>query len=141
MVRFESSEHLELEEKAIKTFVHSFSGSYKKLGINDIDFKVFNKDGVLIAYAEVKGRNRNYYEAFPLPLSARKIVKLQDKKLNPVVIWACYDGIVYSKLHELSGEIREGGRRKRVGSFNDKEMMAYFSNKENFKYIPYLETN
>ena len=133
-MRFENEDDLNRETKAINTFVSLFGGSYSKLDPNDIDFKIFNKDKELIAYAEVKGRKKMMSVAFPLPVSIRKLLKLSDKKLNPVMIWACDDGIVYAKIKDLVGDIRWGGRKPREGAFNDSELMAYFD-KDNFKYI------
>lgn len=133
-MRFENKDDLNIETKAINTFVSLFGGSYSKLDHNDIDFKIFNKDKELIAYAEVKGRKKMMSVAFPLPVSIRKLLKLSDKKLNPVMIWACDDGIIYAKIKDLVGLIKWGGRKPREGAFNDSELMAYFD-KDNFKYI------
>ena len=109
-----------------------------ELGENDIDYKVFNKEGDLIAYAEVKGRLRPMNKAFPLPVAIRKLVKLSDKRLNPIMIWACEDGLIYSTVDKLKGEIRWGGRPPRDGAVNDSELMAYFQPNVNFKYIKYI---
>tara|TARA_B100000780_G_C21075575_1_gene432968 strand:+ start:456 stop:866 length:411 start_codon:yes stop_codon:yes gene_type:complete len=136
-MRFESEVDLSREQKAIKTFVNTFQGSFKKLDPNDIDFRVFDKNGDMIAYAEVKGRLKKYKDAFPLPVAARKLVKLADKRLNPVMIWACDDGIVYAKVNQISGTIRWGGRLPRKGSYNDQELMIYFNSTSSFKYISY----
>jgi hypothetical protein len=69
------------------------------------------------------------YDAYPLPVNARKFVKLIDKRLNPVVIWACEDGIIYSKAKPLSGTI----------SYNsdDDEFFMYFDKNKSVKYIRY----
>jgi len=136
-MRFESEVDLSREQKAIKTFVNTFQGSFKKLDPNDIDFRVFDKNGDMIAYAEVKGRLKKYKDAFPLPVAARKLVKLADKRLNPVMIWACDDGIVYAKVNQISGTIRWGGRLPRKASYNDQELMIYFNSTSSFKYISY----
>ncbi len=137
-MRFETIADIERERKAIKSFVRIFKGSFKKLGENDIDYKVFNKEGDLIAYAEVKGRLRPMNKAFPLPVAIRKLVKLSDKRLNPIMIWACEDGLIYSTVDKLKGEIRWGGRPPRDGAVNDSELMAYFQPNVNFKYIKYI---
>jgi hypothetical protein len=138
MMRFENEDDLQRETKAIKKFVDLFNGTYKKLDPNDIDFKIFNKDNEVIAYAEVKGRNKLMSVAFPLPVSIRKLLKLADKRLNPVMIWACEDGIIYAKIKDLIGDIRWGGRKPREGAYNDSELMAYFDkDKTPFKFIPY----
>ena len=133
--RFESEEDLRREKRAIELFVSIFNGSYKKLDPNDIDYKVFDKDNKLIAYVEVKGRIRTMREAYPLPISARKFIKLADKMLNPVIIWACEDGIIYVKANKLVGTVRWGGRAPRTNSYDDNEFMLYFEKQKCMKYI------
>ena len=113
-----------------------FGGTYRKLHENDIDFKVF-KDNKLISFVEVKGRHKCIDQSFPLPIAARKLVKLSDKKINPVIIWACDDGIIYSKVNLLKGIVRWGGRIKRQGSTNDQEVMLYFDRQKNMKTFIY----
>lgn len=135
---FETETDLIREKKAIELFVSIFGGSYKKLDPNDIDYKVFDKDKNLIAYAEVKGRIRTMKTAYPLPLSAKKLVKLIDKRLAPVLIWACDDGIIYGRANKLHGEIKWGGRPHRDGSFNDAEMMVYYDKQKELKYVRYV---
>ena len=137
MTIFEIEEDLIREKKAIDLFVGLFNGTYQKLGSYDIDYKVF-KDNSLIAYAEVKGRIRTLDNAYPLPISAHKLIKLIDKGLTSVLIWACEDGIIYGKVNELRGEIKWGGRPPRVGSSNDSEMMVYYSKQDSLKYILFL---
>ena len=137
-MRFERPEDIERETKAIETFVKIFGGSYRKLGEHDVDFKVFDKNDKLISMVEVKGRNRTISDAFPLPVAVRKLVKLSDTRINPVLIWACYDGIIYAKINELEGIIKSGGRTPRNGAAHDIEQMAmYYKDKNNFKIIKY----
>ena len=137
-MRYETQEDRDREIKAIKKIVNLFKGSYKKLGHSDIDFRVFDKDKKIIAYVEVKGKSSNLKNAFPVYVAARKLVKLCDKRLNPVIIWACTDGIVYAKVPDLIGEIRWGGRNEvRDDAFHDKELMAYFEYSRAFKYLKY----
>jgi hypothetical protein len=132
---FETEEDLRREKNAIEVFVNTFGGSYKKLDPHDIDYKVFDKKGELIAYAEVKGRIRTMNAAYPLPIALRKISKLSDKRLNPLVIWACEDGIIYGKVNKLKGEIKWGGRTPRDNSFNDSELMIYYDKQKELKYV------
>ena len=137
-MRFETKEDLVRETKAIARFVKLFNGSYKKLGPNDIDFRVFDKDKKIVSYVEVKGKGCVLKDAFPLYVAARKLVKLCDKRLNPVVMWACEDGIVYGKVPELVGEMRWGGRSEiRDEAINDQELMVYFDYSKTFKYLKY----
>jgi hypothetical protein len=125
-MRFENKADLERELGCIEFFCNTFGLTYCKLGENDIDFSL-HKNGELISYAEVKGRNRNIVDAYPLPIAIRKLVKLQDKKVNPVIIWDCYDGIIYGKTKDIYGMIYTGGRKPRENSVNDIEFMAYFT--------------
>ena len=123
-MRFETKEDLVRETKAIERFVKLFSGSYKKLGPNDIDFRVFDKDKKIVAYVEVKGKSSWLKQAFPVYVA--------------VVMWACNDGIVYAKVPDIIGEIRWGGRTDiRDEGINDQELMAYFDYQKSFKYLKY----
>lgn len=130
---FETEQDLIREKKAIETFVSLFGGSYKKLDPSDVDYKIFDKKGNLISYAEVKGRIRTIYNAYPLPVDAKKLVKLIDKRLPPVVVWACEDGIIYGKANKLKGEIKWGGK-----SPLDSELMVYYDKQKELKYIRYV---
>ena len=132
---FEKEEDLKREQKAITLFVNTFGGSFKKLDPLDVDYKVFDKDGNLIAYAEVKGRIRTMHNAYPLPVAARKVVKLVDKRLIPVMIWACEDGIIYGKVNKLKGEIKWGGRTPRENSYDDLELMVFYDKQKDLKYV------
>ena len=138
MMTFETETDLIREKKAIELFVSIFGGSFKKLDPHDIDYKVFDKDKSLIAYAEVKGRIRTMRAAYPLPISAKKLVKLIDKRITPVLIWACEDGIIYGKANKLQGDIKWGGRPPRDGAVNDAEMMVYYDKQKELKYIRYV---
>jgi len=138
---FETPNDLIREEKAIKTFVNIFQGSYEKLDRFDIDYKVYDSKNNLIAYAEVKGRNRSIIDAYPLPISVTKLIKLLDKKINPVMIWSCTDGIIYGKIKNLVGTIKWGGRKEREVSVNDMELMAYYSEQAEFKYLYFENTS
>jgi hypothetical protein len=138
MTIFETDQDLIREKKAIEIFVKVFDGSFKKLDPYDVDYKVFDKEKNLIAYAEVKGRIKTMREAYPLPISVKKLIKLIDKRLVPVIIWACEDGIIYGKADKLIGQIKWGGRAPREGSSNDAELMAYYDKQKEFKYVRYL---
>ena len=133
-MRFETNKDLDRELNCIDLFCHTFGITFEKLNENDIDFSLY-KDEKLIAYAEVKGRNRNISEAYPLPIACRKLVKLQDKKINPIIIWDCYDGIIYGRIEQIEGKIKVGGRKPRDQSTNDIELMAYFEKQLALKEI------
>ena len=137
-MRFERPEDLDRELRAILSFVSRFDGSFKKLGENDIDYLVYKNDNPL-CYVEVKGRKRSVSNSYPLPLAARKAVKLSDKRLNPVVLWSCDDGIIYGEIRKLYGNFEWGGRKPRDGSVNDGELMIYYSPQEELKCIKYID--
>lgn len=124
-MQLQQSEELRREKRAIDLFVNMFGGSYQKLDQNDIDYKVFSADGQLIAYAEVSSRIRTMRDAYPLPIQAKKMIKLTDKRLNPVVIWSCEDGIIYAKVKGLIGTVQ----------WDDDEFIMYFEKQKLFKYI------
>lgn len=135
-VRFENSVDIERETKAVTLFCDTYGLTFAKLGLHDVDFKIYNKD-VFLFNLEVKGRIKTLYECFPLPIAVRKLLKMTDKKQEGVIIWACTDGIVFSRVEKLKGEIRIGGRKERQGSTNDIELMAYYNNSSNFKFLRY----
>ena len=110
MTIFETDQDLLRESKAINTFVSVFKGSFKKLGPHDIDYKIFDKDAKLIAYAEVKGRLKTMKTAYPLPVALSKLNKLIEKRLNPVLIWASMMVLSTAKylvLSERSGSVAD----------------------------------
>jgi hypothetical protein len=116
------------QKKAIEHFAKTFGVTYKKL---DVDYKIFDKDGQLIAYAEVIVRIRTMRDSFPLPIPAKKLVKLIDKRLVPIVIWCCEDGIIYGKANNFEGVIKWGGS----SPLNDQEMIVYYDKQKEFKYV------
>lgn len=136
MKKFESKNDLLRESKAIEAFCNKYLIQYVKLNDWDIDFLV-HRDNNFVTYAEVKGRNRNISDCFPLPLAVRKIHKLCESCADPVIIWAMYDGIAYAKLRSLEGVIKTGGRKPRAGSSNDIEPMAYYDKQNEIKFIRY----
>ena len=134
--RFESQKDLDRESKAVKLFCNEYDLKSEKLSPNDIDFKIY-KDGEFLFYLEVKGRIKTLQECFPLPVAVRKLLKMTDKKQDGVILWACLDGIVFSRVENLKGQIRIGGRKTREGAANDIELMAYYNHRNNFKFLRY----
>jgi hypothetical protein len=130
-MRFETTKDLKREYETMNYFCQKYNLDFKKLDKNDVDFEL-QKDGKIIGYVEIKGRNKTIKEAYPLPIACRKLVKLCDKKMNPVVIWACYDGLIIGKIEQLEGITKIGGRTPREGSTNDIELMTYYNRSEKF---------
>lgn len=117
------------KKTAIDTFVKIFDGSYKRLDSSDIDCKIFDKDNRHISYAEIVVVPKNMAIAYPLPILASRLVKLMSKRMTSVVIWACNDGIIYSKINTLNGSIQWG---------TDNELICYFDKGKGMKYIRYI---
>jgi len=134
----ETEQDLIREKKAIETFVKTFGGSYQKLDPYDIDYKIFDENKKVIGYAEVKGRIRTMRDAYPLPISAHKVIKLIDKRLNPLIIWACEDGIIYGRPENLVGQVKQGGRPPREGAAHDIELMFYYDKQKALKYVRFV---
>tara|TARA_B100000900_G_scaffold407918_1_gene421387 strand:+ start:66 stop:473 length:408 start_codon:yes stop_codon:yes gene_type:complete len=130
--RFETQSDLTREENAIKILCEQSNAKYEKLGENDVDFKITKDEKTY--YAEVKGRNRTLENCYPLPVAARKIVKLCDTKA-PIIIWDCEDAIIYGNVNKLQATGRTGGRTPREGSTNDIEFMLYFDKQQELKTI------
>ena len=129
---FETDTDILREKKAIDLFVSIFKGSYKKLDQFDIDYKVSDDRGQLIAYVEVVGRIRTMKMSYPLPITLSKLNKLIEKRLNPVIVWACDDGIIYAEATKLEGVIKWGGLPHRD------EMMVYYDKHKTMKYVRYV---
>jgi len=129
---FETDTDILREKKAIDLFVSIFGGSYKKLDQFDIDYKLSDDRGQLIAYVEVVGRIRTMKTSYPLPITLSKLNKLIDKRLNPVIVWACDDGIIYAEATKLEGVIKWGGIPPRD------EMMVYYDKHKTMKYVRYV---
>jgi hypothetical protein len=115
-------------KKAIDVFVNTFGGSYQKLDPSDIGYKIFDKNKNLIAYAEVCVKVQPIKYAYPLPIQAKKIIKLIDKRIASVIIWSCEDGILYAKPNEISGTIK----------LDLEEMIVYYDKDKRFKYIRFV---
>jgi hypothetical protein len=137
---FETENDKERELKAMEKFASIGKLTFKKLDQFNIDFEIFNKRNELIAYAEVKGRKMDIFEGDYFIVALRKIAKLINKK-EPVLIWACNDGIVSARVKDLEGYIKWGGRKnERENAINDQELMVYYPRQENLKYA-YFHSN
>ena len=126
--RFENDKDLDRELNAIKIFCEKFKAKYKKLGKYDVDYKVTRGDSV--CHIEFKGRNRYIADAYPLPIAARKLVKLCDKKTEGIIIWGCLDGLIYGNIKHIESIGKIGGRKPREGAANDVEYMLYFNKQD-----------
>tara|TARA_R100000655_G_scaffold69809_1_gene107993 strand:- start:251 stop:844 length:594 start_codon:yes stop_codon:yes gene_type:complete len=119
--------NMDKKTKAIKKFVERFKGAYKKLDPADIDYRISDKDGNIIAYAEVTVITKYIANCYPLTVHSSKAVKLCSKRLNPVLIWALEDGILYAKVSDLVGEVK----------WDRDELMLYYPKQKTLKYAKY----
>jgi hypothetical protein len=71
--------------------------------------------------------------SYPLPITLSKLNKLIEKRLNPVIVWACDDGIIYAEATKLEGVIKRGG----IPPLND-EMTVYYDKQKTMKYVRYV---
>ena len=131
-MRFERQKDIDREREAMSLLADKYNWYFQKLGDNDVDFYIED-----IGYLEVKGRNRLLRDAFPLPLAERKYKKLIEKPLNSIIVWSCYDGLIYADLSKITFEKRWGGRRPRKGSSNDREMMYYIPNQQELSFLKF----
>tara|TARA_R110001606_G_scaffold292404_4_gene440293 strand:+ start:66 stop:467 length:402 start_codon:yes stop_codon:yes gene_type:complete len=123
---FEQDQDINKEKKAVELYLRRLGGSYKKLGQDDVDFRIQGENGAVIGYAEVKVLDTEMKDSFPLMVEARKIIKLRDKRLHAVMIWSCIDGIYYLPIEGLVG---------RALWSEEEELMLSFDNKKLFKYV------
>ena len=123
---FEQDQDINKEKKAIELYLRRLGGTYRKLGIDDVDFRIQGENGAVIGYAEVKVLDTEMKDSFPLMVEARKIIKLRDKRLHAEMIWSCIDGIYYLPIEGLVG---------RALWSEEEELMLSFDNKKLFKYV------
>ena len=123
---FEQDQDINKEKKAVELYLRRLGGTYRKLGIDDVDFRIQGETGAVVGYAEVKVLDTVMKDSFPLLVEARKIIKLRDKRLHAVMIWSCIDGIYYLPIEGLVG---------RSLWSEEEELMLSFDNKKLFKYV------
>lgn len=133
MMTFETDEEFKKKLKAISVFVNMFNGSFKKLDPFDVDYKILDEKKNLIAYSEVSIISKTISNAYPLHIQANKVIKLVDKRIPPVIVWYCNDGIIYGKANNLIGTIKWGTIPPQV---ND-ELMIYYDKQSELKYIKF----
>lgn len=136
-MRFETKQDLQNEHEVINEFYRFTDSMPKKLDKNDIDYALY-RDNKLVAYAEVKCYTSpsNKY-GFQI-LSMIKIVKLQeyDKKAPAFFVLKYSDNVIYFiRVRDIEGSCKYNGRKQRVGSTNDFEMLVYCDKKKMTKLI------
>jgi hypothetical protein len=128
MIQFESKENIARKNKSMDVFINTFGGIYKKS--ESLEYKILNINGDLIAYSEVIISPNVIRYAYPLSITITRFNKLISKRLNPVLIWSCDDGIIYAKAMNLIGTIKYD---KLLSDF-----VIYFDKQKEFKYIRYI---
>jgi len=123
---FEQDQDIKKEKTAMDLYLRRLGGTYRKLGTDDVDFRIQGETGAVVGYAEVKVLDTEMKDSFPLMVEARKIIKLRDKRLHAVMIWSCIDGIYYLPIEGLVG---------RALWSEEEELMLSFDNKKLFKYV------
>ena len=83
---FQETQDIRRQKFTISSYVDLKGGTFKKLGANDVDYKLFDNNGNITSYVEVKVLDTTIAQSFPLCLTVRKLLKLIDKRLNPVVL-------------------------------------------------------
>ena len=118
--------------KAITKFTERFNGSFKKLGPNDVDYRVYDSDNNLISFVLVIPTKKKVTACYPLSIPLNKLSQLSLKRLNPVVIWACNDGFMYGKVKELNGNVSWMGTTEL-----NSELVVQYPKQKTFKYARY----
>lgn len=129
---FETSQDIINEREAIDKWLPPNRGyTAVKLGKYDLDFKIIDISGNIVAYAEVKCFNKLPDKYPSVILSLNKLNKLQSTgKLNTYFIIKYCDGTIrYIGVADIVGE--EGiikRKAQREGNANDTERCLYISN-------------
>lgn len=92
-------------DPAVKKFVDSFNGSFSKMNQSDDHFWIYNQLGDHIAYAVVEHDKVKSVNVKGLRIEAQKLLRLFNKRFNPLVIWELGDGLAYIKAQSISGSI------------------------------------
>jgi ADP-heptose:LPS heptosyltransferase len=126
-MKFERKENKKREKETLKTFCNHFELTFAKHPeYAHIDAVLYSK-GKITGFAEVKGVHKSIEKAYDVIVSMRKMVRAQKLQVNSgkpvVIIWAFNDGIVYERINNLKGIFYYGGRKERIGSTYDQEML------------------
>ena len=116
--------------KAINKFTSFFGVSVVKLGVNECDYKIINSENKIpLGYAQVEIVKAPVRAAYPLMISGTRVSQLLIRFLNPTVIWACDDGIIYGKMKQLYGNFR----------WYKDDMYLFLNKQKKLKFIKYYE--
>lgn len=130
-MRFETEKDLLNELEIIKKIAGK--NEFKKLDRFGLDYEITGK-----AFIEIKKYNTNFDKYQKIIVSCIKLVKMQEaSKFLPTYLFIQYiDKLLYIKCDDIEGQLKKGGRDKRIGSTNDQEFLVYVDRnkfKEYFK--------
>jgi hypothetical protein len=120
-----SNRDKERELEAITKYVSLFGGSFQKLGQTDVGYKIFDKEGMVVGYVEVVKLLRRVTSPYPLNIDVVRLSKLMGKRLGPVIVWSCDDGIVYGPVEKMVASMK----------FSNGELIAYYEKQKPIKYV------
>lgn len=119
---------LKRKEQAVKKLCDVFGMSYLKLGPLECDFKLLSDASVPIGYAQVVEVDGMIRYSYPLSISIQELSLLKSKVMNPIIIWACDDGILYTKIKDTYGTFR----------WYNNDLHLFFTKQKNIKFIKYV---
>lgn len=93
------------DEVTLQKFVDSFSGSFSRRSPVDEHYWIYDQLGEHIAYAIVEHAGGKSSNLKNLSIEAPKLLRLTNKRFNPLVIWELGDGIAYIKASSIFGSI------------------------------------
>lgn len=134
-MNIESEGDLSVKQKAIQVFVSKFKGSFEKLSSNDVDYKVYDSNGDLISYADIIVCEEYFQDSTEISLSMKKLIKLSDKRLNPVMIWAFKNCIAYCKTKFIVGHAVWIKKIDIPEIYSPEELYLILDNKQKIKII------
>lgn len=137
-MRFETKEDRANERMIMEVFARGHE--FIKLDDHDVDFVIPGK-----CYVEVKAKKYKHNKYPGQMISLIKILKLQEKgrEINPetkekipaFLVFGYTDYVAYIEINDVEGYVRLGGRKKRKGAANDRELILYIPT-EKMSYLP-----
>lgn len=113
-----------MKEHIIKSFVDKFNLKFNQLSPTDVDYKILDKSGKIIAYAQVEHQEDL---SKPFVIKAERMVRLFNKRLNGVVLFGNQSEIYYGKIDRLTGVVTPA---KHNSVFN--ELVICYNDKSTF---------
>lgn len=118
---------LKRKEQGVDKFCKVFGFTFSKLGPMECDFKIIGEKNTPVGYAQVVVTESLIRYSWPLSVSVSDLSLLKAKVMNPVLIWACDDGICYTNLEDTYGNFR----------WVDGDLRLFFYKQKSIKYIKY----